>query len=129
MKKRSTADAALPKVPFADACSRARYADVGTDCGICLEEFELNDEVHVLTPCDHAFHVHCIRRWIALTMSCPVCRGRVLIQRIDNPLTQSDAAPSQQTSCVHSLSEEDMDEEGVESARSHCNEALYNCGS
>ncbi|KAH7287621.1 hypothetical protein KP509_32G066600 [Ceratopteris richardii] len=89
----------LPKVAFSDACSRARYADVGTQCGICLEEFDLDDEVHVLTPCDHAFHVHCIRRWIALTMSCPMCRGRVLIQRTDNSLPQSEAMPSHQPSC------------------------------
>ncbi|KAH7428381.1 hypothetical protein KP509_10G089900 [Ceratopteris richardii] len=91
---------ALPEVAFAHACSRARYVGVGTECGISLEEFDLNDKVHVLTPCDHAFHVHCIRRWIALTMCCLLCRGRVLIQRTDiNPLTQSsEAAPFQQTS-------------------------------
>ncbi|KAH7444113.1 hypothetical protein KP509_02G064900 [Ceratopteris richardii] len=66
----------FPKIGFAEACSRSPFAEEGTDCGICLDALNSNDEVHLLPQCQHAFHVHCLQSWVILEMSCPTCRQR-----------------------------------------------------
>ncbi|XP_057502606.1 RING-H2 finger protein ATL80-like [Actinidia eriantha] len=50
--------------------------DVGkfTDCAICLAEFVAGDEIRVLPPCGHGFHVGCIDTWLRSHSSCPSCR-------------------------------------------------------
>ncbi|KAE8214410.1 hypothetical protein CF327_g2187 [Tilletia walkeri] len=43
-------------------------------CLICLEEWEDDDEVRILS-CRHAFHVDCVDRWlIQSSNTCPMCR-------------------------------------------------------
>ncbi|ORY73308.1 hypothetical protein LY90DRAFT_503161 [Neocallimastix californiae] len=47
----------------------------GTQCIICLCEYEDQDELRVL-HCKHAFHKQCIDQWISKYVNnCPVCRG------------------------------------------------------
>lgn len=43
------------------------------ECAICMEDFNLNDEVKKL-PCKHCFHEPCIKEWLKLHGTCPVCR-------------------------------------------------------
>ncbi|XP_047965906.1 RING-H2 finger protein ATL80-like [Salvia hispanica] len=46
-----------------------------TDCHICLEEFKEGEALVMLPTCGHAYHKHCIYRWMATTNSCcPDCR-------------------------------------------------------
>ena len=47
-------------------------------CTICLEDFMEGEEI-VLCPCKHCFHQHCIKDWLRMKNSCPVCK--LLIQR------------------------------------------------
>lgn len=49
------------------------------DCAICLAEFAAGDELRVLPPCGHGFHVECIDTWLGLHSSCPSCRGKVVV--------------------------------------------------
>ncbi|KAH7299250.1 hypothetical protein KP509_24G002200 [Ceratopteris richardii] len=88
---------ALPRIAFEDACSQSRFTEEGTDCGICLETFVDSDEVHLLLPCNHAFHVQCIRRWVIFTMSCPNCRQRVELQSQTSQRGEHSAASSEAT--------------------------------
>ena len=48
----------------------------GTDCAVCLSEFENSEQVREL-PCDHIFHDDCINSWFlkAKTAACPLCRN------------------------------------------------------
>ncbi|KAJ4872094.1 RING/U-box superfamily protein [Raphanus sativus] len=46
----------------------------GTECIICLSEFEEGDSIRVLDRCKHGFHVHCIQQWFSSNSSCPTCR-------------------------------------------------------
>lgn len=46
-------------------------------CVICMEKYEINDEVKTL-PCFHLFHKDCIDQWIkAGNDSCPICKNKI----------------------------------------------------
>ena len=42
-------------------------------CTICLEDFTEEEEV-VLCPCKHCYHENCIKEWLRLKNSCPLCK-------------------------------------------------------
>ena len=42
-------------------------------CTICLEDFMEGEEV-VLCPCKHCYHQHCIKDWLRMKNSCPMCK-------------------------------------------------------
>ena len=44
-------------------------------CGICLEEFQL-EQLYRKLGCKHRFHDGCISEWLKEKRSCPLCRQR-----------------------------------------------------
>jgi hypothetical protein len=42
-------------------------------CAICIEDFEVGDDLGVM-PCSHSFHEGCIAKWLACSRLCPCCR-------------------------------------------------------
>ncbi|XP_009618500.1 RING-H2 finger protein ATL52-like [Nicotiana tabacum] len=50
----------------------------GTDCSVCLTEFEEDESLRLLPKCSHAFHVPCIDTWLVLHTNCPVCRAPIV---------------------------------------------------
>lgn len=50
--------------------------EVGDKCVVCVEEFGKGEEVAVL-PCEHCFHGACVKTWLGLHGTCPVCRASV----------------------------------------------------
>ncbi|XP_015895129.3 RING-H2 finger protein ATL52 [Ziziphus jujuba] len=50
----------------------------GTDCSVCLSEFEENESLRLLPKCNHAFHVPCIDAWLKSNSSCPLCRSNIV---------------------------------------------------
>ncbi|CAI9115276.1 OLC1v1016133C1 [Oldenlandia corymbosa var. corymbosa] len=49
------------------------------DCAICLAEFVSGDEIRLLPPCGHVFHVVCVDTWLKSHSSCPSCRVQILV--------------------------------------------------
>ncbi|KAL0144902.1 hypothetical protein V8B55DRAFT_1456862 [Mucor lusitanicus] len=47
------------------------------DCAVCKDQFESQEQVIEL-PCEHIFHDECIKPWLKLNSTCPVCRHSVL---------------------------------------------------
>ncbi|KAL2502773.1 RING/U-box superfamily protein [Forsythia ovata] len=47
-------------------------------CIICLEEYKNLDDVGTLNICRHDFHVSCIRKWLSIKNSCPICKASAL---------------------------------------------------
>nr|CAB3491067.1 unnamed protein product [Digitaria exilis] len=50
----------------------------GTECAICLVDFEDGEEVSVM-PCfhGHGFHQDCIAKWLWRSNKCPLCRHQI----------------------------------------------------
>jgi hypothetical protein len=48
------------------------------ECSICLETLD-KKMLHRILPCKHAFHAHCIDKWLLLrSQTCPLCRITIL---------------------------------------------------
>ncbi|KAL1209038.1 E3 ubiquitin-protein ligase RING1 [Cardamine amara subsp. amara] len=83
----------------------------GTECSVCLSEFEEDESLRLLPKCNHAFHINCIDTWLLSHKNCPLCRAPVL-------LTQP--RPHQQTETNHPQDSASRNElsRGQESSRS-----------
>ncbi|KQJ93775.1 E3 ubiquitin-protein ligase RNF38 [Brachypodium distachyon] len=72
----------LPALPASPAAVEALpEAPVNEDkalsaCAVCREVFAAG-ELAVWLPCNHYFHGDCIRPWLAIRDTCPVCRGQL----------------------------------------------------
>lgn len=66
----------------------------GTECAVCLNEFQEDESLRLLPKCCHAFHLPCIDAWLKSHSNCPLCRANV------NPAipTPPPPVPSSQTS-------------------------------
>lgn len=58
-------------------CSSDLNQEEGT-CVICLEEYMDRDDVAALKTCGHDYHVTCIKKWLSMKNSCPICKGSAL---------------------------------------------------
>ncbi|KAJ2509716.1 hypothetical protein H4217_008207 [Coemansia sp. RSA 1939] len=54
----------------------AEEVDRKLDCGICMDEYNKDEEV-VELPCKHIYHKDCIEHWLKMNGTCPVCRTRI----------------------------------------------------
>lgn len=48
-------------------------------CPICLENYKADDQIIVLRPCGHRMHKKCLRSWLQINASCPLCRDSVCV--------------------------------------------------
>ncbi|KAI3810044.1 hypothetical protein L1987_19651 [Smallanthus sonchifolius] len=66
----------LPKRVFENSSTTIDERD-GTNCAICLQDFEKKEEGRELPSCRHVFHLKCIDEWLIRQGSCPICRRDV----------------------------------------------------
>ena len=53
-----------------------RRKKVKTDnvtCSICTNTIQMRTKMAIL-PCNHSYHITCIRRWFEYNVNCPCCR-------------------------------------------------------
>ncbi|XP_004292598.1 PREDICTED: RING-H2 finger protein ATL54-like [Fragaria vesca subsp. vesca] len=50
----------------------------GTECAVCLSEFQEDETLRLLPKCDHAFHIPCIDTWLTSHTNCPLCRAPII---------------------------------------------------
>ncbi|XP_021593045.2 E3 ubiquitin-protein ligase MPSR1, partial [Manihot esculenta] len=67
---------ALPSVEISE------IGDRDCECVICLEEWELGGLAKEM-PCNRRFHAHCIKKWLGIHGSCPVCRYKMPVDEVD----------------------------------------------
>ena len=49
-----------------------------SQCVICMEEFEKSEKVNLL-PCQHIFHINCIKQWLLKQKTCPFCKKEIIV--------------------------------------------------
>ncbi|CAI9753190.1 unnamed protein product [Fraxinus pennsylvanica] len=59
----------------------------GTDCSVCLNEFQEEENLRLLPKCSHAFHVPCIDTWLRSHQNCPVCRAPIVSNTNSAPVS------------------------------------------
>ncbi|KAG6582503.1 RING-H2 finger protein ATL51, partial [Cucurbita argyrosperma subsp. argyrosperma] len=71
-------------------CKYKRGDDLveGTDCSVCLSEFQENESLRLLPKCSHAFHLPCIDTWLKSHSTCPLCRSNISPTNLSPPPTQ-----------------------------------------
>ncbi|CAN4128147.1 unnamed protein product [Withania somnifera] len=57
----------------------------GTDCSVCLSEFQDDESLRLLPKCSHAFHVTCIDTWLKSHSNCPLCRANIVLVNASTP--------------------------------------------
>ncbi|GKU97949.1 hypothetical protein SLEP1_g11019 [Rubroshorea leprosula] len=50
----------------------------GTECSVCLSEFQEDENLRLLPKCNHAFHLPCIDTWFRSHTNCPLCRAPIV---------------------------------------------------
>ncbi|WCJ31942.1 Protein kinase superfamily protein [Euphorbia peplus] len=55
----------------------------GTECSVCLNEFQEDDSLKLLPKCSHAFHIPCIDTWLRSHKNCPLCRAPIVSDDFD----------------------------------------------
>ena len=65
---------------------RWKYECRNSVCTICLEDYTKGEEV-VLCPCKHCYHKHCIKEWLKLKNSCPMCKLNIRRSFLSNEAT------------------------------------------
>ncbi|XP_050208840.1 RING-H2 finger protein ATL54-like [Mercurialis annua] len=63
----------------------------GTECSVCLSEFQDDESLRLLPKCSHAFHIPCIDTWLRSHTNCPLCRA---------PIVSSSASTSERSGSV-----------------------------
>lgn len=61
----------------------------GTECSICLNEFQESETLRLLPKCNHAFHIPCIDTWLRSHTNCPLCRACIVSNNVDNEVAMS----------------------------------------
>ncbi|KAK4264952.1 hypothetical protein QN277_026064 [Acacia crassicarpa] len=59
----------------------------GTECSVCLGEFQEDDSLRILPKCTHAFHVQCIDTWLRSRKNCPLCRAPIVRENSGREVT------------------------------------------
>lgn len=57
----------------------------GTNCSVCLNEFQDDESLRLLPNCKHAFHIYCIDTWLRSHTNCPLCRCGILSNSLNAP--------------------------------------------
>ncbi|XP_076928427.1 putative E3 ubiquitin-protein ligase ATL44 [Bidens hawaiensis] len=85
---------ALPKLVYESGKEDKAAKLSSGDCAICLTEYSDGDEIRVLPPCGHGFHVECVDKWLGSHSSCPSCRQILMVTRCKNCGKDSTVAES-----------------------------------
>ncbi|XP_065139756.1 E3 ubiquitin-protein ligase RNF139 [Paramisgurnus dabryanus] len=68
---------AVKKINSLPEVKGARLREIQDVCAICYQEFTTSARI---TPCHHYFHALCLRKWLYIQDTCPMCHQRVYIE-------------------------------------------------
>ncbi|XP_010529737.1 PREDICTED: probable E3 ubiquitin-protein ligase HIP1 [Tarenaya hassleriana] len=53
-------------------------------CVICLEEYKEREEIGRLKGCGHDYHGSCVKKWLSMKNSCPICKASAIPDHLKN---------------------------------------------
>jgi surface protein len=67
----------LPRYDYSIGIKKfAKRDEEDRECSICMDSIDPKYKKNIMiTPCNHAYHKDCLKRWIKDKSSCPDCRG------------------------------------------------------
>ncbi|XP_048882671.1 E3 ubiquitin-protein ligase RNF139-like [Brienomyrus brachyistius] len=68
---------AVKKINSLPEVKGSQLRNIEDVCAICYQEFSSSAR---LTPCRHYFHTLCLRKWLYIQDTCPMCHQRVYIE-------------------------------------------------
>lgn len=68
----------------------------GTECSVCLNEFQEGETLRLLPKCSHAFHIPCIDTWLRSHTNCPLCRANIVTDTVNLDIVRHPLAPVDQ---------------------------------
>ncbi|CAL5417846.1 unnamed protein product [Camellia sinensis] len=93
----------------------------GTECSVCLNEFQEGETLRLLPKCNHGFHIPCIDTWLRSHTNCPLCRAGIV-----SHITSTSSASNGQSS-LNLNSEEGTQMENLESGGELANNWASDC--
>ncbi|KAI3819858.1 hypothetical protein L1987_13710 [Smallanthus sonchifolius] len=84
----------------------------GTDCSVCLTEFQDDEMLRLLPKCNHAFHIPCIDMWLSSHTNCPLCRAGILSNTLSAVLSSDDQRFLPRSGSDPNTQMEDLDNHG-----------------
>ncbi|XP_027345493.1 RING-H2 finger protein ATL54-like [Abrus precatorius] len=90
----------------------------GTECAVCLSEFQEDENLRLLPKCNHAFHLPCIDTWLRSHTNCPMCRAPIVIDPTRIPSMEPNAfgSSSLETAQMEVLEDRGEDNGGMENS-------------
>ena len=72
-------------INFRDIFQRVDIPPNDETCAICLEEFD-NTTLNVvqIINCSHYYHEDCLKRWLRIRPTCPLCNINIVARFIEN---------------------------------------------
>lgn len=67
----------IRSIPMFNYTEKERFIE-GTECVICLNDFEEEEPLRLLPKCNHAFHLICVDSWLESHSNCPLCRANIM---------------------------------------------------
>lgn len=68
---------AVKKINSLPEVRGAQLRHIEDVCAICYQEFSVSARI---TPCHHYFHALCLRKWLYIQDTCPMCHQRVYVE-------------------------------------------------
>ncbi|XP_069477694.1 E3 ubiquitin-protein ligase RNF139 [Ambystoma mexicanum] len=68
---------AVKKINSLPEVKGSHLSEIDDVCAICYHEFQTSARV---TPCHHYFHALCLRKWLYIQDTCPMCHQKVYIE-------------------------------------------------
>ncbi|KAF7234926.1 hypothetical protein EYD10_18200 [Varanus komodoensis] len=72
---------AVKKINSLPEVKGEQLREIDDVCAICYHEFTTSARI---TPCNHYFHALCLRKWLYIQDTCPMCHQKVYIDEKEN---------------------------------------------
>lgn len=92
----------------------------GTECSVCLNEFQEDENLRLLPKCSHGFHLPCIDTWLRSHQNCPLCRAPVVSETMTAQTSEPGPNSIDSGSSHETLVENDVGEGGISEEMRTC---------